>query len=115
MTDGAVSFSYNVSSESNYDFLKFYIDGIQIAQWSGSQSGNFTTPISLGQHTLMWKYVKDGSVSSGLDAAWIDDVVVPVANYTEELNALVNQIVSLTTGSGSTETFLTVLNSFNKS
>ena len=113
MADGAVSFSYNVSSESNYDFLKFYIDGIQIAQWSGSQSGNFTTPISLGQHTLMWKYVKDGSVSSGLDAAWIDDVVIPVANYTEELNALVNEIVSLTTGSGSTETFMTVLNPYS--
>ena len=58
----------------------------------------------------MWQYVKDGSVSSGLDAAWIDDVVIPVANYTEELNALVNEIVSLTTGSGSTETFMTVLN-----
>ena len=61
----------------------------------------------------MWKYVKDGSVSVGLDAAWIDDVVVPVANYTEELNALVNEIVSLTTGSGSTETFLTVLNPYS--
>jgi len=113
LTTGSVSFSYNVSSESNYDFLKFYIDGIQLAQWSGSQSGNFTTPVTLGQHTLMWKYVKDGSISSGLDAAWIDDIVVPVANYTEELNALVNEIVSLTTGSGSTETFLTVLNPYS--
>ncbi len=113
LADGIVSFSYNISSEANYDFLQFYIDGIQLAQWSGSQNGNFTTPVSLGQHTLMWKYVKDGSVSSGLDAAWIDDVVVPVANYTEELNALVNQIVSLTTGSGSTETFLTVLNPYS--
>ena len=113
LADGSVSFSYNVSSEGYYDFLRFYIDGIQLAEWSGSQTGNFTTPVSLGQHTLMWKYVKDGSVSIGLDAAWIDDVVVPVANYTEELNALVNEIVSLTTGSGSTETFLTVLNPYS--
>jgi hypothetical protein len=113
LADGAVSFSYNISSESNYDYLKFYIDGIQLAQWSGSQSGNFTTLVTLGQHNLMWKYVKDGSVSVGLDAAWIDDVVIPVANYTEELNALVNEIVSLTTGSGSTETFLTVLNPYS--
>ena len=113
LADGLVSFSYNISSESNYDFLQFYIDGVQLAQWSGSQNGNFTTLITLGQHTLMWKYVKDGSVSVGLDAAWIDDVVIPVANYTEELNALVNEIVSLTTGSGSTETFLTVLNPYS--
>ena len=113
LADGAVSFSYNISSEANYDFLQFYIDGVLLAQWSGLQNGNFTTPITLGQHTLMWKYVKDGSVSVGLDTAWIDDVVVPVANYTEELNALVNEIVSLTTGSGSTETFLTVLNPYS--
>ena len=113
LADGLVSFSYNISSESNYDFLQFYIDGVQLAQWSGSQNGNFTTLITLGQHTLMWKYVKDGSVSVGLDAAWIDDIVIPVANYTEELNALVNEIVSLTTGSGSTETFLTVLNPYS--
>jgi len=110
---GTVSFSYNVSSESNYDFLRFFIDGVQLAQWSGAQDGNFSTPVSLGQHTLKWVYVKDGSLSSGSDAAWIDDVVVPIANYTQELNALVNEIIGLTSGSGSTETFLTVLNPYS--
>ena len=113
MSNGTVSFAYNVSSEANFDFLTFSIDGVQLAQWSGSQSGNFSTPVSLGQHTLKWTYVKDGSVSVGSDAAWIDDVIVPLANYSEEMQALVQSIITLTTGTGSTETFLTVLNPYS--
>jgi len=113
LSNGTVSFAYNVSSEANYDFLTFSIDGIQLAQWSGSQSGNFSTPVSLGQHTLKWTYAKDGSVSTGSDAAWIDDIAVPLANYTEEMQALVQSIITLTTGTGSTETFLTVLNPYS--
>ena len=113
MSNGTVAFSYNVSSEANYDFLIFSIDGVQLAQWSGTQSGNFSTPVSLGQHTLTWSYVKDGSVSTGSDAAWVDDVTIPLANYTQEMQALVHSIISLTSGSGSTETFLTVLNPYS--
>jgi hypothetical protein len=113
LSNGTVSFAYNVSSEANFDFLTFSIDGVQLAQWSGSQSGNFSTPVSLGQHTLKWTYVKDSSVSVGSDAAWIDDVIVPLANYSEEMQALVQSIITLTTGSGSTETFLTVLNPYS--
>ena len=113
LSNGTVSFAYNVSSEANFDFLTFSIDGVQLAQWSGSQSGNFSTPVSLGQHTLKWTYVKDFSVSMGSDAAWIDDVIVPLANYSEEMQALVQSIITLTTGSGSTETFLTVLNPYS--
>ena len=113
LANGTVSFSYNVSSEAGYDFLKFYLDGIQLAQWSGTQNGNFSTPVSLGQHTLKWTYAKDGSVSSGNDAAWIDDVVIPVANYTDEVNALVQSIIALTTSSGSTETYLSVLDPYS--
>ena len=113
LANGTVSFSYNVSSEAGYDFLKFYLDGVQLAQWSGAQSGNFSTPVSLGQHTLKWTYAKDGSVSSGNDAAWIDDVVIPVANYTDEVNALVQSIIALTTSSGSTETYLSVLDPYS--
>ena len=113
MSNGTIRFSYNVSSEVNYDFLTFSIDGTQLAQWSGTQSGNFSTPVSLGQHTLKWTYSKDGSVSTGSDAAWIDDVTIPLANYTQEMQALVQSIIALTSGAGSTETFLTVLNPYS--
>ena len=73
---GTLSFYWRVSSESNYDFLRFYLDGVE---QSGRISGtvNWTRKslaIGPGSHTLRWAYTKDGSVSSGSDAAWVDRV-----------------------------------------
>ncbi|HUL97232.1 MAG TPA: Calx-beta domain-containing protein [Usitatibacter sp.] len=77
-----VSFMVKISSEANFDFLRFYIDGVQApgAQWSGTSVSGWTaysTPITSGVHTLTWSYEKDGSASLGSDAAWIDAVKVP--------------------------------------
>lgn len=75
---GNVSFARKVSSELNYDFLEFYIDGVLKGSWSGEWGWSVVSfPISAGTHTLLWRYVKDGSVSSGSDAAWIDSVQLP--------------------------------------
>ncbi len=77
---GDVSFFYKVSSESNYDFLRFEIDGNQLGAWSGSvgwTEGVF--PVSAGPHTFTWKYTKDGSVSTGADAGWVDLIKFPGA------------------------------------
>ena len=57
--------------------------------------------------------MKDGSVSSGNDTAWIDDVQLPIASYTDEMNQMVSAIINITTGSGATNTFLTVLNPYS--
>jgi hypothetical protein len=66
-----------VSSESGFDYLRFYIDSSQQGSWSGSYSwSQVTYSISAGAHTLRWTYSKDGSVSSGSDAAWIDMVEI---------------------------------------
>lgn len=78
-TSGEISFDYAVSSEENYDFLEFYIDGTLQNRWSGDI--NYTTasfPLSAGQHEFRWVYSKDSSVSGGLDTAWIDHIVVPI-------------------------------------
>ncbi|MFT5522405.1 MAG: VCBS repeat-containing protein, partial [Pirellulaceae bacterium] len=77
--DGDISFSHRVSSEFDYDFLRFSIDGNELAKWSG-EPAVFTAesyPIIAGQHTFEWKYTKDGSEDSGLDAAFIDDIRFP--------------------------------------
>lgn len=75
---GTVSFARRVSSEPNFDFLEFYIDGVLQNRWSGEVAWSVVSfPISAGTHTLLWRYVKDGSVSSGRDAAWIDSVQLP--------------------------------------
>ncbi|MGC9361785.1 MAG: carboxypeptidase regulatory-like domain-containing protein, partial [Candidatus Syntrophosphaera sp.] len=80
---GEVSFWYKVSSESGWDFLTFYIDGVEMGTWSGTIPWTQATyPLSLGEHVMMWEYSKDGSVDSGSDCAWIDDVSFPASTGT---------------------------------
>jgi subtilisin family serine protease len=80
---GAVAFDWTVSSEVNYDWLNFYIDGVRLTRisgcssWSSSCWQTFSYPITAGTHTLRWAYVKDGSVVAGVDAGWLDNVVLP--------------------------------------
>ena len=69
----SVKFYWRVSSESNYDYLRFYIDGVQQHSISGSTSwAQRTYSVSSGTHTLKWSYTKDYSVSSGSDCGWVD-------------------------------------------
>ena len=76
-----ISFHYKVSSESGWDYLRFYIDGNQQEQWSGSIDWTeYSCPVSLGMHTFKWEYSKDSSVSSGSDCAWIDYIIFPPIN-----------------------------------
>ena len=69
----SVSFYWMVSSESNYDYLRFFIDGLEQTRVSGEQGWQqLTYPLSPGSHTLRWSYTKDGSVSTGQDRGWLD-------------------------------------------
>lgn len=75
---GEISFHRLVSSEEGYDFLKFYIDGELMDQWSGSLSwAEFSYPVSTGEHNFSWVYSKDEVFSSNSDAAWVDFIVLP--------------------------------------
>lgn len=76
---GAVSFQFRVSSESNWDFLEFYLNGVRLQRWSGDvpwQTYSFN--VGAGRNYLVWRYVKDANFSTGLDAAFIDNLYVPL-------------------------------------
>jgi hypothetical protein len=76
--ESTVSYARKVSSESGYDFFKFYIDGNQKEQQSGTFNWATTSfTVNEGVHTFMFEYSKDQSVSSGSDCAWIDNVTIP--------------------------------------
>ena len=78
---GNLTFNYYVSSENNYDKLRFYMDNQQKGEWSGSVAWTeFTQPVTTGQHTFKWEYHKDSSVNSGDDCAKIDNIVFPPTN-----------------------------------
>jgi len=78
----SISFYRKVSSEIDYDFLKFSIDGNLIEKWSGTKAwARVSFPVTIGTHLLSWTYTKDESSVSGSDCAWVDFIVLP-AIYT---------------------------------
>lgn len=75
---GEISFWYKVSSESGWDYLRFSVDGTEVASWSGTVDWTEAVfPVTAGTHTFTWAYTKDGSVSSGSDCGWVDYIVFP--------------------------------------
>jgi len=78
---GTLSFFIRASSELGYDFAEFYVDGVRKARWSGTVPWtSYAIYLDAGSHTFKWRYVKDGSVSSGSDTVWVDAVTyVPEA------------------------------------
>ena len=91
LTDkGVVSFDYSVSSENNYDKMKYTISKdsttvIAGAEISGTSRG--TTESSLqyeskthvlekGTYTLVFTYSKDGSGDTGLDKGYVKNVKI---------------------------------------
>ena len=77
---GTLTFWWKVSSETNYDYLRFYLDGTEqtgsLAKISGTVDWiQKTVSIPSGNHTVKWGYTKDANTISGSDAAWVDQVV----------------------------------------
>lgn len=72
-----VTFSYSTSTETGWDWFRFYINGAAELETNGI-AGYTTVTFNLnpGVHTLRWEYSKDGSFSSGADSVYIDDVII---------------------------------------
>ncbi len=88
---GELTFMYKVSSETNWDKFYFYMDNQEKGVWSGDINWTmFTQPVTVGQHTFKWSYIKDGSVSSGDDCAMVDDIKFPPVNVISFLNPITN-------------------------
>ena len=83
--DGNISFYKAVSCESvgdytgnYYDYLSFYIDGVEQGKWAGELPWSFSSyPVTAGEHTFLWTFIKDQAVTEGQDAVWIDYIVFP--------------------------------------
>lgn len=78
-----IKFYAKVSSEANYDWMRFYIDGVKKGEWSGTVDWTEVKyPISVGVHELKWTYEKDVSVSNDSDCGWIDYIIFPaISDY----------------------------------
>lgn len=90
--DDSIVFYKNVSSENNYDFYYFYIDGTEMESLSGtnnnwSRSSYF---VPAGTHTFKWSYAKDQSQRSGSDCAWIDNIMLP--GHSQQSNFILDSV-----------------------
>lgn len=85
-----ISFYYKVSSEKNYDFLVFNLNGVTKLKVSGEIDWKkISVEIPEGYNTLEWLYVKDKSVSVSEDCAYID--LIGFSNY-ENIGFIENDI-----------------------
>ncbi len=95
LRSGEVSFYYKTSSENNYDWLYFYLDGQQMDRWSGLNDWTQAIyDVTVGEHTLMWKYIKDVSVNSYDDCVWIDEICFPLENSAEPQLQILPSVVT---------------------
>ena len=83
VADGEISFFYKVSSEANYDYLRFYINDVEQDEWAGEIDWTEATyDVTVGDNTFKWEYDKDVSQSHGDDCAWVDYIILPPSVFT---------------------------------
>jgi hypothetical protein len=97
LVDDSISFYRKVSTEEGYDKLHFYIDGTELAAWSGNKDWKrFSYPVTSGMHTFKWSYIKDVYTTSYMDATWIDYIKFPPTDAWSSINksetSFVNEI-----------------------
>jgi hypothetical protein len=97
---GTASFDFRVGSEAGWDWLQFYVDGQLQRQWSGEVDwATYQFSLTAGEHTLEWRYAKDAAKAVGLDAAFIDNVDLPLQVPVDSSSAAHLSMVRLLDGS----------------
>jgi len=98
---GTLTYWWKVSSEANFDFLSLHLDGLVTDSISGEQGWQKrTNAVPAGSHTLRWRYSKDGSVVSGGDRGWLDEVTF-TPTYEAPINDMFASRTTLTGMTGS--------------
>lgn len=107
--DGIIVFNQKTSSELDWDWLIFYIDGVEQGRLSGLTGWeNAFYSVSAGTRTFKWTYIKDDNTDGGTDQAWLDYIqfieIPPQANLSAPSN-----LVTSATSSNVTISWDTVL------
>ncbi len=98
---GILSFWWKVSSEPSNDRLRFYMDGSEQFRISGEVDWEWRTLLlPSGSHLVRWRYNKNGSIASGQDRAWVDQVA-----YDPAPPSITSQPASQSVDAGATATF----------
>ena len=78
MNPDTIRFIKKVSSDID-DKLQFYIGNNLMGEWGGTSTGwgQQSFPVSSGNKTFRWVYVKNGGTTAGADCAWLDNIELP--------------------------------------
>jgi hypothetical protein len=72
---GTLSFDWRVDSEEAADFLSVEVSAGENQMISGNTGWlAASVEIPVGEHTVVWRYVKNGNISVGDDRGWVDRV-----------------------------------------
>ncbi|HWB03936.1 MAG TPA: S8 family serine peptidase [Verrucomicrobiales bacterium] len=70
-----VTFWWQVSSQTNFDRLRFLMDNVEVKVISGNVPwSQMAIYVPAGAHALRWSYEKNGSSTAGMDAGWVDEI-----------------------------------------
>lgn len=99
LTNDSISFYKKVSSESGYDFLRFFINDIMQGEWSGEADWSLQKyAVGIGSNSFKWVYSKDYYMTGGSDCAWIDNITLPphsVSTQIKNINSNNTQLFSV--------------------
>ncbi|MGB0580183.1 MAG: InlB B-repeat-containing protein [Limisphaerales bacterium] len=109
MRAGQASFSYKVSTEPNFDFFEFNLNGTNLLRESGNSDWrSFTFDVPAGTNTVTWRYLRDHANDGGFDAAFIDNVDLPLLSLVDSNVTISMNTNALRFAPGSTNTFTVV-------
>jgi hypothetical protein len=86
MGAGNLTFFRKVSSEQGFDFFRVFVDNVEFTPAAASGDVGWTLvtiPVAAGMRTVSFRYTKDGSVFSGADSAWIDQLRYPAPSASD--------------------------------
>ena len=99
MGPGLLTFWWKVSSQTNADFLRLYNNGLELLRISGEVGWQQRTVyVGGGSNVLTWEYAKDGALSVGQDAGWLDQVVYAPGGFAPVITTLPSTQVGTTGG-----------------
>ncbi|NRQ57215.1 S8 family serine peptidase, partial [Brevibacillus sp. HD1.4A] len=81
-TDGKLSFWYQLNTESADKFIVLDNGSIKLSVGGNQTNKTFEMPLSPGTHTITLRYQKDGSITSGTDCVYVDNIKLSYTNNT---------------------------------
>jgi len=95
LSNDTISFFCKVSTEPGYDRFHFFIDDTELEYWSGNKDWKmYKFPVSAGNHTFKWSYIKDYYQSSYSDAVWLDYISFPPTDAWSSVENINNAFIS---------------------